>query len=161
MGRPEEETQESGEEMKKVPETKVDERGYLRFENTGRLVHRWVKEKELGRKLLPNEIVHHKNGNKLDNRPENLEVMTKKEHYKLHVVPKMDERRASGIKERLVPQLEAQAGRAIVIGFGAAGVVLFILGLITRAKLDMWYIGLIFLVAAVLAWYFVVRGNES
>jgi len=147
--------------MKKVPETKVDERGYLRFENTGRLVHRWVKEKELGRKLLPNEIVHHKNGNKLDNRPENLEVMTKKEHYKLHVVPKMDERRASGIKERLVPQLEAQAGRAIVIGFGAAGVVLFILGLITRAKLDMWYIGLIFLVAAVLAWYFVVRGNES
>jgi hypothetical protein len=161
LGRPEEEKKERGEEMKKAPQTEVDERGYRRFVNSGHYVHRWVMEKELKRKLLRNEIVHHKNGNKLDNRPENLEVMTRKEHYKIHVVPKMDERRASGIREKLIPELEAQVSKAFLIGFAAAGTVLFIVGLITKSKLDMWYIGLIFLVAAVVAWYFVLKRNES
>lgn len=34
--------------------------------------HRWLMEQELGRKLLPTEHVHHRNGNPLDNRLENL-----------------------------------------------------------------------------------------
>ena len=37
-----------------------------------------------GRYLKENEVVHHINENKLDNRPENLEVMTASEHIKLH-----------------------------------------------------------------------------
>lgn len=46
--------------------------------------HRWVLEQKLGRPLRPGEVTHHKNHDKLDNRPENLEVMTASEHGRLH-----------------------------------------------------------------------------
>lgn len=46
--------------------------------------HRVIMEKILNRYLNFDEIVHHLNGNKLDNRIENLVIMSRAEHTKLH-----------------------------------------------------------------------------
>lgn len=46
--------------------------------------HRYIMEQSLGRFLDSTEIVHHKNHNGLDNRLENLVILTKKEHAKEH-----------------------------------------------------------------------------
>lgn len=50
--------------------------------------HRLIAERMLGRKLMYNEVVHHINGDKMDNREENLVVMSRKEHNRLHLVGK-------------------------------------------------------------------------
>ena len=48
------------------------------------LEHRYVMEQHLERVLTTDEIIHHINGDKLDNRLENLEVMARKAHGQHH-----------------------------------------------------------------------------
>jgi hypothetical protein len=73
-------------------ETYIDENGYRRFSDSDKLVSRWVAEKKIGRKLDEEEVVHHRNEDKLDNRPSNLDVLpNQEEHNKLHGYDDFDE----------------------------------------------------------------------
>jgi hypothetical protein len=70
----------------------VDAAGYRRVRRDGKQVfeHRWVVEQHLGRKLLTTEHVHHVNGNRTDNRLENLLVLTDSAHQAVHAPQRLD-----------------------------------------------------------------------
>ena len=72
----------------------VNSNGYHRIAVNGRHTykHKIIMEKHLGRKLRKNEVVHHINKNKLDNRIENLKVMTILEHQRIHHLGKKYEK---------------------------------------------------------------------
>jgi hypothetical protein len=50
--------------------------------------HRFVMESFIGRKLSNQEVVHHKDGDILNNKIENLEIMELSEHSRMHMLGK-------------------------------------------------------------------------
>ena len=70
--------------QKSVEEVQANEYVSRYRKSSGSYVHRKVAEKILGRKLLPNEIVHHIDKNPTNNNPLNLAVMDNEKHILLH-----------------------------------------------------------------------------
>jgi len=76
-----------------MPKTYIDENGYFRFNDSDELVHRWVAYKKIYKKgnySMPfsSYIVHHKDGNKLNNAVSNLQIVTQDEHEEIHNIRK-------------------------------------------------------------------------
>jgi hypothetical protein len=59
-----------------------------------RLAHRVVKERQIGRPLLPTEIVHHEDHQKQNNDPANLTITTNSAHSREHMKGNQHARRS-------------------------------------------------------------------
>lgn len=69
--------------------------------------HRIVAENKIGRRLESDEHVHHKNGDKQDNRPENLEVRHESEHLAYELRGEDSQQRLPGEEN---PEIECACG---------------------------------------------------
>jgi len=77
-----------------MADTYTDKNGYKRWTDSNRLVHRTIAYEHI---YQPNAykfwrnfsgyVIHHKDKNKLNNNVENLSILTKRQHRKLHGLP--------------------------------------------------------------------------
>ena len=82
-------------EPKRTAILKSRNKGHSYRKSHYRHEHRIVMERILGRSLLPNEIIHHIDGDKLNNNPENLMLLTRAEHALLHFEEYRKQKKAS------------------------------------------------------------------
>jgi len=61
-----------------------DKKGYPTYSKNGKRVHRVVAERKIGRKLKSWEVVHHQDEDKSNFKKNNLSVMSRSYHGKLH-----------------------------------------------------------------------------
>lgn len=87
--------------IKRTGHPMADVRGYV-YE------HRLVASEILGRLLLGGEQVHHKNGDKTDNRPENIEVVPSRKHHAVKHRPRFPDRRRKPDEPN--PTVECECG---------------------------------------------------
>lgn len=71
-----------GQKWRKQTDWKLGSGSYIQWK--GIRLHRFLVEKQLGRKLKRTEHVHHLNGDKLDNRLDNLVVLSERDHHSIH-----------------------------------------------------------------------------
>lgn len=64
--------------------TYTDKNGYLRYSDTGKLVHRDIAKRKYGT-ISKWDQVHHIDGNKINNSPSNLIKLSKTEHEIMHM----------------------------------------------------------------------------
>jgi hypothetical protein len=77
-------TKEMRAKMRKVRLGTGEGKTYTKY--YGRHAHRVVAEQKLGRKLKKNEVVHHIDGNRRNNNPDNLMVFSSSaDHMRYHV----------------------------------------------------------------------------
>ena len=73
---------------KRTLQTRVNKSGYAQFKDprTGQwtLTHRRVAEKKVGGNIFAGYEVHHIDGNKTNNRPSNLTVVSQAKHRAIH-----------------------------------------------------------------------------
>ena len=66
----------------------------------GDFEHRLVAKAIVGRELLPDEVVHHIDGNPKNNNPSNLKVMTRSEHMSYHMREYWKNKKAGGYEKK-------------------------------------------------------------
>jgi hypothetical protein len=73
---------------KQALQTRVNKSGYAQFKDPKTrhwtLTHRRVAEKKVGGRIFSGREVHHIDGDKTNNRPSNLTIVSKAEHRAIH-----------------------------------------------------------------------------